>query len=352
MERVGSERVVVAVDAEDTPWCSTGADLVSDRLFALGASAVSELPSAEPAADGGTDGGTDGTAGPGAGTSIDTGRCSASGPAVRLVADLPAASLDELSATGWRFDVLEVDPSWNAAWRDHATAVEVGERLVLRPEWVQPDAAADGPARTGSTESSAPATRIERIEVVLDAADAFGSGSHPTTRLCLELLERLDDAGSLTGARVLDVGSGTGVLGVAALLLGAGSLVAVDVDTAAVTATSRTVELNGVADRVVEISDRPLAEAVADHGPFDVVLANLLIPIIEELGPVLAAAVAPGGALVLSGLLSEPATGQVERAVRASAAEVELVLERVQHTDGWSAVVLVAGSCGSSGRLG
>jgi len=284
-ESVGDGRVVVAVDAEDTPWCSTGVELVSDRLFSLGASAVSEL-----AGDGGR---------------------------LRLVADLPARALDRLDGP---YEVLEHDPSWNDAWRDHATAVAVGDRLLLRPEWVTAD-----PADVG------------RVEIVLDAAHAFGSGSHPTTRLCLEALEGLAD--ELAGARVLDVGSGTGVLGVAALVLGAGSLVAVDVDPAAVAATGRTAGLNGVSEWVVEVSSRLVAEVTVDHGAFDVVLANLLIPIIETLGPELAAAVAPGGRLILSGLLADPSTGQVERALVAIG--VNFGASNELDRDGWAAVVAV-----------
>ncbi|HMR97419.1 MAG TPA: 50S ribosomal protein L11 methyltransferase, partial [Microthrixaceae bacterium] len=199
-------------------------------------------------------------------------------------------------------------------------AVAEGDRLLLRPEGVTAD-----PADVG------------RVEIVLDAAHAFGSGSHPTTRLCLEALEGLAD--ELAGARVLDVGSGTGVLGVAALVLGAGSLVAVDVDPAAVAATGRTAGLNGVSEWVVEVSSRLVAEVTVDHGAFDVVLANLLIPIIETLGPELAAAVAPGGRLILSGLLADPSTGQVERALVAIG--VNFGASNELDRDGWAAVVAV-----------
>ncbi|MBS1838759.1 MAG: 50S ribosomal protein L11 methyltransferase, partial [Actinobacteria bacterium] len=239
----------------------------------------------------------------------------------RLVADLPARALDRLDGP---YEVLEHDPSWDDAWRDHATAVPVGDRLLLRPEWVTAE-----PADAG------------RVEIVLDAAHAFGSGSHPTTRVCVEALEGLAD--ELAGARVLDVGSGTGVLGVAALVLGAGSLVAVDVDSPAVAATDRTAELNGVSDRLVEVSSRTVAEVSADHGPFDVVVANLLIPIIETLGPDLAAAVAPGGRLILSGLLADPSLRQVDRALAAiGSSEVwETGGGRAADLHGWVAVKIV-----------
>ena len=311
------DRSVVSVAVDDTPWCATGAELVADRLFALGASAVSELVDAD-------------------------------GVGPRLVGDLPSSALGALTDSGLVFEVLEVDPTWNDGWRDHATVVTVGERLALRPEWVAGRGGGsdggdadqdDAEVGTGQNDGAADGVSGGRVEIVLDAADAFGSGSHATTRLCLEAVERLGSEGSLLGARVLDVGSGTGVLGVAALLLADGaSLVAVDVEPAAVAATVRTAELNGVSDRVVEVSDRPVADVVAAHGPFDLVLANLLVPIIEALGSDLAAAVAPGGHLVLSGLLSDPETGQVDRAVAALGHDVEV--RHVLATDGWAAVVL------------
>lgn len=292
-----SGRSVVAVVADDTPFCSTGPELLADRLFSLGASAVSELLSPD-------------------------------GAGLRLVADLPVSSLAALEAIGQPYEVLEVDPSWSGGWRDHAVGVPVGERLVVRPEWVDAD-----PAHTG------------RVEVIVDAADSFGSGSHPTTRLCLEAVARL--AGSAAPGRVLDVGSGTGVLGVAALVLGESSLTAVDVDPAAVEATRRTAELNGVADRLAEVSERSVPEVVGERGPFDIVLANLLVPIIEELGPQLATATAPGGHLVLSGLLSDAASGQVDRAIAAVGPGLDVV--EVLECDGWAAVVLRAGSGAATG---
>ena len=164
-----------------------------------------------------------------------------------------------------------------------------------------------------------------RVVVRLEAGEAFGAGSHPSTRTCLAALEPLaPDAGT-----VLDVGSGTGVLAVAALLLGAASAEAVDTDPDAVSATIRTAELNGVADRLVV--RRGTLDARA--GPADLVVANLLLPVIEELGGVLASRVAPGGHLVLGGILER----QVERALLAVG---PLVLVATQRESGWVACVL------------
>jgi ribosomal protein L11 methyltransferase len=263
---VTADRQVVAV-----PVVEGDQELVADRLFALGASAVSEL----------TDG--DGT--------------------TLLVADLPP---DSLALLGRRHRVLERDPAWESNWRHDATVVRAGEHLVIRPDWVT---GAVGPGD---------------VEVVVAAADAFGSGSHATTRLCIARVEELVRPGD----RVLDVGSGSGVLGVAALLLGAGSLTAVDVDPVAVAATRATATLNGVGDRT-DASDRPLAMVT---GEFELVLANLLVPIIEELGPDLRRLVAPGGRVVASGVLVD----QVDRTVAAlGGGPVDVVTE-----GDWAVVVV------------
>lgn len=282
------DRVVVAVPAADTPFCSTGLELEADRLFRLGASAVSEV---------------DGVHGE-----------------PRLVADLPVSALEDLLTGRTDVELLEVDPALAGMWQQHASAVRVGERLIVRPEWVQPD------------------PRIEdRIEIVVDAADAFGSGSHPSTQLCLAVTESLvqrDD-------RVLDVGCGSGVLGVAALRLGAGSLVGIDVEPTAVAATGRTAELNGVAHRLVEVSARTVEEVTDEHGPFDLVLANLLVPVVEEIGADLAQSVAPDGHLVLGGLLADPATRQVERALAAVRPLADAV--EVLESDNWAVLTIHRG---------
>lgn len=232
------------------------AELVTDELFALGASAVSEQPGA-------------------AGTVV-------------LVADVDPAAV---AAAGWTHRVVDQDPGWATSWHDSARAWRCGERLVVRPVWVEAPTPTPGDATAGA------------VEVVLDPGPAFGSGSHESTRLCLELLEPLAPG----ARRVLDVGCGTGVLGVAGLLFGAETLVAIDVDPHALEATRRAAQLNGVAERTT-VQDRPLG---AIPGAFDLVLANLLVPIIEELGPELVAHLAPDGALVVGGLLED----QVDRAV-------------------------------------
>ena len=262
----------VTVAAED-------AELAADRLFAADASAVSELPRDDGAVD--------------------------------LLADPDPAALDELIEYFGRSAVHHVDgPDPAATWQEHAEVVAVGERLVVRPDWLP-----------------APALDPRRLEIVVAAAEAFGSGGHATTRLCLEALEPLVEE----GMTVLDVGSGSGVLAVAAALLGAAEVQCHDITAEAVAATRRSAELSGVGARIVATLD-PVDVGRRGAG-YDLVLANLLIPIIEELGAVLVASVAPAGHLVVSGVLQE----QLERAV-AACAPLEVV-DTILSGD-WVALVL------------
>lgn len=200
------------------------------------------------------------------------------------------------------------------AWRAHAEIARAGPFVVV-PAWL------DHLAAPGE------------VVVRLDPGRTFGSGSHPTTRLTLE------QAAPLLGAevRVLDVGSGSGVLSIAAALSGA-EVVALDIDPEALETTRVNAADNGVADRVT-VDPRHLADVVADpaSGKFDVVLANLLAPVVRELAPYLSLALAPGGHLIVSGLLEDrwwdavdPLTGSDRR----------LEVADVGSRDGWVAVVL------------
>lgn len=156
---------------------------------------------------------------------------------------------------------------------------EVGERFRISPP-------------------GAPASRDARIDLVM-APGAFGSGEHETSASCLELLAELPDP---EGARILDLGSGTGILAIAALKLGARSALCVDVDPAAVRTCKRNCELNGVGDRVDH-----LCGAIEEAAPeqFEMVLANLYGDILLGVAEDLVARIRPGGVLLLSGILHE-----------------------------------------------
>lgn len=210
------------------------------------------------------------------------------GARVELVAGAPADRADALAAVlagaGTGTIAVVGDDAWLDAWRAHARPVRVGARLVVRPAWV-------------AAEQGGP----DDVEVVLDPCRTFGSGAHVTTRLVLAELE----ARIHGGERVLDVGCGSGVLAVAARRLGAKRVVAVDIDPEAVRVTHANAEANGVAGGL-EASTAPVGTI---GGRFDVVVANLLAPVLVELAPAMAARVTAGGALVLSGLLAEQAAG-------------------------------------------
>ena len=200
-----------------------------------------------------------------------------------------------------------------------ALARRCGERLVLRPLGAAPLA----DARTRHDDRRLD----ETVEVLIDPGTAFGAGSHASTRCCLAALEPLA-AGS---PRVLDVGCGTGVLGLAALALGAGSVRAIDVERAAVEATRRGALLNASAQRVV-VDTAPLEQV---EGRYDLVLANLLLPVVESLADELVRHLAPRGVLVVGGLLGT----QVPRALAA----LEPLEERYRRTEqDWVAIALAA----------
>jgi ribosomal protein L11 methyltransferase len=173
------------------------------------------------------------------------------------------------------------DEDWGRSWREHYTALDVGRRLRIRPSW---EPAGDG----------------TRIEIVIDPGMAFGTGTHFTTAGCLDLLEGIID-GAAEPLSVLDVGTGTGVLAIGAAGLGATPVAAFDADHDAVEVARANLALNGVATQI-ELWHGTLDD---ESRQFDLVLANLLAPLLCRLAPDLAAAVADGGRLIASGLLVE-----------------------------------------------
>ena len=212
-------------------------------------------------------------------------------------AALPAA-LEPLAATfGLALPPLrwqqQDDEDWSLSWKQHWQADAIGERLLILPAWLP-----------------CPPEHQQRLVIQMDPGSAFGTGSHPTTRLCLEALERLaaERGGSLAGLQVADLGCGSGVLGLAALRLGAAAVVAADTDTLAVTATSDNARLNGLAPalQVVQGSATELT-ALLQGQPADLLLCNILAPVIEALSPSFGQLLSGSGVGVLSGLLVEQA---------------------------------------------
>ncbi len=159
-----------------------------------------------------------------------------------------------------------------------------------------------------------PPEHADRLVIRMDPGSAFGTGSHPTTRLCLEAIEQLanqrgsSEAPDLGPIRVADLGCGSGILGIAALLQGASSVAAADTDSLAVRATRDNALVSGFADRfTVELgSVERLAEQLEGR-PADLLLCNILAPVIEALCPAFHTVLAPDGLGLLSGLLVEQA---------------------------------------------
>ncbi|MGF1466363.1 MAG: 50S ribosomal protein L11 methyltransferase [Sandaracinaceae bacterium] len=225
------------------------------------------------------------------------------------------AALARLASEGFTGRYAPVlGDAWREGWKAFFGVHRVG-RLVVRPPWLAADA---GP---------------EDVVVTVDPGQAFGTGTHATTQTALTLLVESVRGGE----RVLDVGSGSGILGVAALRLGAGAVRAIDSDPVAVRVTEATAAINGVDDRleasVGDAHDPP-------DGRYDLVLANIRAPILQSAAPALAAGVAPGGLLVLGGILDDEAA-QVVASFRAHgpwAGTARLGEPEVRHRDGWATI--------------
>jgi ribosomal protein L11 methyltransferase len=184
---------------------------------------------------------------------------------------LPWLEPDQLSFN----DVADQD--WERAWMDQFKPMPFGRRLWIYPWNIEPPA------------------DDELVVVRLDPGLAFGSGTHPTTALCLEWLDGLD----LAGKTITDYGCGSGILAIAALKLGAASAVGVDNDPQALTASADNAERNGVADRLaLFLPEDVVAEAA------DVFIANILAGPLGELAPTFAAAAKPGAPFAISGILA------------------------------------------------
>ena len=178
------------------------------------------------------------------------------------------------------------DQDWTRVWMDQFKPMRFGERLWIYPWNIEPPVQADALVD--------PSSASMRVVVRLDPGLAFGTGTHPTTALCLEWLDQTD----IAGKSVIDYGCGSGVLAIAAALLGASDVVAIDNDPQAIVASRDNAERNGVAGSV------SLFLPDADPGNMaDVLVANILAGPLHQLAPVFATRLKPGGALALSGIL-------------------------------------------------
>lgn len=177
---------------------------------------------------------------------------------------------------------------WSALWKQFFKTRRVGKRVVLRPTWEEAT------------------VRPDDIEVVLDPGQAFGTGDHPTSRLCLRLLENAD----LGGKSVLDLGCGSGILAIAAAKMGAETVLGTDIDPTSVEISRENARLNGV-EIPFAVSD-----GFPDSGPWDVVVSNIISATLIRLAPAAYQAVKPGGLWMVSGIIEQNFAGVVEAAER------------------------------------
>jgi ribosomal protein L11 methyltransferase len=195
------------------------------------------------------------------------------------------------------------DQDWVRLTQAQFEPIPIGKRLIITPSWHA-------------------TTSADRLEVVLDPGLAFGTGSHPTTHLCLQWLEREMPV----GATVIDYGCGSGILAIAAARLGAGRVVGVDIDPQALAAARDNAQRNRVSLTVYATSDpRP--------DPADVVVANILSSPLKLLAPVLIDLVRPGGHLVLSGVLQR----QIDEVTEAYSPRMSLSVFGLEQ--GWACLV-------------
>lgn len=196
---------------------------------------------------------------------------------------------------------------WQNGWRKYYHPMEIGSRLAVVPSWQQYD--------------------TDRVQLTLDPGLAFGTGGHETTSLCLEALDQLVQGGE----RVLDIGTGSGILAIAALKLGAASAEGVDIDPVAVRTAGENAALNGVADKLTvlvgDLSDKAT-------GQYDLITANIVANAIISLAPALPSLMAPDAVFIASGIIDS----RLEE-VCAALTAAGLTVTEVREKRGWECIL-------------
>lgn len=227
-----------------------------------------------------------------------------------MIQPLPAASYKEIA-----------DQNWMEAWKQHYKPILIGERLVILPAWME------------SPEPS-------RVDIKIDPGMAFGTGTHPTTQLCLQLMEKAmpDLRESKNEFRIIDVGCGSGILSIAALKLGAGKALGVDIDAASIKNARENAVTNKIGEELI-LGVGSVQEILAEKFAFKkapLVVANILAPVIVRLFDAgLADLIEDHGAINLSGILQE----QEQSVIEAGQAKRLSVNERRQMGD-WVALAM------------
>jgi ribosomal protein L11 methyltransferase len=219
------------------------------------------------------------------------------------------------------FRVIQ-DEDWMASWKQHYHPIQIGKRLLVLPAWLE-----EPPGG--------------RIAIRIDPSMAFGTGTHPTTQLCLELLESAGvDANGQPVEHVIDVGCGSGILSIGAVKIGIQRALAVDIDNAAIRSTRENAEANQVLDQIETglASVKEVREGNFSFSQAPLVLANILAPVIIRLfNDGLADLVTPGGKMVLSGILTEQGAGVIEAAEKHGLKFIEQ-----RQSGDWVAIVMQA----------
>lgn len=226
------------------------------------------------------------------------------------------------------------DQNWMEAWKQHYKPILIGQRLLILPAWLQNP-------------------EPNRIPIKIDPGMAFGTGTHPTTQLCLELMEKhfvSRESGigssktspnsriSIPEYRVIDVGCGSGILSIAALKLGASKVLGIDIDIESVKNSRENADVNEIGDELI-VGQGSVTEVLNGQFEFNsapLVVANILAPVLIRLFDAgLADLIEPNGKIILSGILSH----QTESVIEAAQAK-GLVKDEVRQINDWAAVLL------------
>ena len=212
------------------------------------------------------------------------------------------------SGIGYQLNTTGVEQEdWQNAWKKYYHAMDIGQRLAIVPGWEEYD--------------------TDRIKIIMDPGMAFGTGTHETTSLCLETLDSLVKGGE----RVLDIGTGSGILAIAALKLGAASAEGVDIDPVAVRTAGENAALNGVADQLTvlvgDLSDKA-------SGTYDIITANIVANAILSLAPAVPGLMAEDAVFIASGIIDSR-----KDEVIAGLEAAGLAVQEVKEKRGWECIV-------------
>ena len=217
-----------------------------------------------------------------------------------------------------KIEPLPLDEDWQNSWKVHFSLLKLGQHLVIKPSWIDY------------------APTPDDIVIELDPGLAFGTGYHPTTYTCLEALEQLVEP----GMSVLDLGVGSGILTIAAAKLGAGHILALDIDSVAITAARQNFRRLGILPRVT-LAQGTLPNAQAKPGAFDILVANISSRAIRERGPHLLPVLNHQGALIASGIIQAQ-----EQETEEALEQAGFVVQQAWPKDDWVTLVCRAASIG------